>query len=268
MSVSNAVLRFSGYLNNRVFQFLYSPRRRHQIIGYTALIIVWEIYGRMSSFLALAPFSEFVVAFVDLYLSGDIYGPIITSAQAAAGGYFLAIVVALPLGLALGASDTVKHLLEQYVNVMFVTSVSSLLPLLILIFGIGFMFKIAVVFLFCIFHMIYNFQAGVEDINKELLDAGEVYGADGIGLYRYVVLPAALPFIIAGLRLGIGRSWRGMVVAELWIVSGIGELLRGFQHSHQTDSVMALIFTLMIFGVVSVKLLYFAQRKLAPWKSV
>jgi NitT/TauT family transport system permease protein len=247
--------------------FTIPTERYHQLIGFTLILLIWEAVGQATPSYFLAPISDIIIAFVDLYVSGEIYGPLQQSLTQLGIGYALAILVALPIGMLMGMSDTIKYLLDTYVNVMFVTSVSSLLPFLIIVFGTGLNYRIAVVFLFAVFHMIINIQAGVNNIDNELIKTARAYGANRSFLYRKIIFPAALPLIVAGFRLGIGRSLKGMVVAELWIYSGVGELLRGYQQFRQVDYVLAIVITLMLMAVLSVRLLYYIEMKYAPWKT-
>lgn len=244
-----------------------NSRRRNQLIGGTAIILVWEFIGRQTTDIVLVPFSTVVLKFFYLYSSGVIYEPLWASFQQFFFGYILAVVFSLIIGVSMGASDTVEYLLDSYVYFFFVTAIASLLPLLIIFFGIGIRFRIAVVFLYSIFHMIINFKSGIENVDYDLVETGRVYGATGLKKYRHVLLPASLPFIIAGLRLGIGRAWRGMVIAELWITAGLGFLLFGFRRNIDIGGILAVVVTLMIFGVLSVKGLYWVQHKVAPWGS-
>lgn len=244
-----------------------TPKRRQQLFAVVVIAVLWEVVGR-SSDLGLAPLSKVTLAFVDIFVSGAIYEPLFASLQQLLVGYWLAVIVALPVGILMGWSDTVKYSLDTYVNLMFVTSLSSLLPLLIIFVGTGFKFRIVVVFLFGLFHMILNFKSGVENIDTDLTETGRVFGANTFQLYRYVVIPAALPFIIAGLRLGIGRSFKGMVAAELWILAGIGELLVAYQRYRRIDYVIAVTLLLALLAMVSVRVLYWLERQYAPWKTV
>jgi ABC-type nitrate/sulfonate/bicarbonate transport system permease component len=244
-----------------------TAKRRQQLVATVLIAVIWEAVGR-SSDLGLAPLSRVVVAFVDVFATGEIYGPLSSSLQQLFIGYALAVVVALPIGLMMGWSNSVKYSLDTYVNLMFVTSLSSLLPLLIIFFGTGLQFRVVVVFLFGLFHMILNFQSGVENIDKDLVETGRVFGASPVQLYRHVVIPAALPFIIAGLRLGIGRSFKGMIAAELWILAGIGELLVAYQRFRRIDYAIAVTVLLAILAMVSVQALYWLERRYAPWRSV
>lgn len=245
----------------------HDPNRRDQVIGFSLIFIVWEILGRSTPDITLPPISSIVVAFVEVYRGSAIYDALAVSVQQLVVGFVLAAVFALFLGFLMGRSDTVEYLFDTYINVLFVTSYAALLPLLIILFGIKFQFRVAVVFLSAVFHMIFTFKAGAENVDAELMDTARVFGASGGKLYRYVILPAALPFVIAGLRLGIGRAWKGMVVAELYVVVGIGALLDAYQRSLAVSELFVLLVTLMILGASSVKVLYWLQQRFAPWGS-
>jgi ABC-type nitrate/sulfonate/bicarbonate transport system permease component len=243
-----------------------SHRRVQQLIVWGSLLLLWEIAGRSVGDFFLAPFSATVVAFIDLYTSGVILEPLFSSLQQLVVGFLLALGVSLPLGMAIGRSEIIKKSFEPYISFMFVTSVSSMLPLLIIIFGTRLQFRTAVVFLFCVFHMLLTFQAGVEDIDRELIQTGHAYEAGGTAMFRHVIFPASLPMIITGVRLGIGRAFKGMVLAELWILAGVGELLNAYQLYQQIDYLLAVILTLMILAIFSVKSLYWLEETVAPWR--
>lgn len=243
--------------------------RQQQILALLIVFGAWEIYGRGASSFTFAPLSETIGALYDLFfVSGDIYGPLSDSLQQMFVGFGLGILVAFPVGFMMGISETLEYLLDSFVNLMFVTSVSSLLPFLIILFGIGFGFRTSVVFLFSTFHMILIFKSGVENIDPGYFHAGRVYGADGRwDLIRHVGLPATAPFVMAGLRLGLGRGIQGMVAAEYWIGAGIGQLMKGYQLHHVTDGLFAIVIVLMGMAVFAIRGLYIIEDKLAPWEA-
>lgn len=258
-----------GFQTNIYDNVPISERRFNQLVGVILLITVWEFYGRSVSDLLFPSFTDVLYGLWDMFVvTGNIYGTLAFTLQQLVIGYLLAVAVALPVGLAMGTSDTAEYLLDSYVNVLFVTSVTSLLPFLIIVFGTQLMFRVAVVFLFGVFHMILNFQAAMENVDEELVSAGRVFGAEGTQLYRHVRIPAALPLIVAGFRLGIGRSIKGMVVAELWIYSGLGFLLHTYQQSLAVGHVFALVLLLMALGVSAVRGLYVLEDKFAPWQAM
>jgi len=165
----------------------------------------------------------------------------------------------------MGFSSTVDALLDSYVNVLFVTSVSSMLPLLIIFAGTGLGFYVFVVFLFAVFHVVLIVRSGVAAVDDDLVETARVFGARGRQLYRHVLLPAALPSVGAALRVGLDRAIKGVVVAELWIYSGLGNLLHGYQQFNRVDYALAVVLTLMVLAVSSVRTLRWLEGRYAPW---
>jgi ABC-type nitrate/sulfonate/bicarbonate transport system permease component len=242
------------------------PRKRyHQLVGAIIILIIWELMNFFGG-IFFPSASETIIAFVDLWFSCRIFEPLSVSMQQFAYGLFLAILLAFPLGTLMGASKYVSYSFDPFVNVMFVTSVSSLLPFLIIVFGTGVQFRTAVVFLFAAFHMSLEIQTGVKDIDKNLIETAKLFGSNKIQLYRYTMFPAALPYYIAALRIGTGRALIGMVAAELWIFSGIGELMLQFQRAHRDDYAMAIAISIMLIAMILVRGLYRFQRWYAPWQ--
>jgi NitT/TauT family transport system permease protein len=245
-----------------------SQKRFDQLVGIVLIALVWEVYGTVASNFFFAPLSDTLIAFYDLFfVTRDALEALSFTLRTVAIGYTIALLVAFPVGALMGTLDTAEYLLDSYVNLMFVTSVTSVLPFLIILYGTTDGFYISVVFLFCVFHMILNFQAGFENVDRELVDAGRVFGASGWRLYKSVHLPAALPLIIAGLRIGLGRSIAGIIAAELWVSAGIGELLMGYQRFQRIAYVFALVLFLMGLAIVAVRGIYYVEENLAPWEA-
>ena len=244
-------------------------RRRRELspaaaVGVGALLVAWEAGGRATGG-ALPPVSAVTGALVSLYASGEMLGPLAGGLTRLGLGYAAAVAVGVPVGAAMGASDAADATLGTYVAVLFVTSVSSLLPFLILLAGTGLGFHVSVVFLFAVFHVALTVRDGVRSVEPGLLRAGRVFGADGAALVRHVLLPASLPFGLAALRVGFVRAVKGMVVAELWIYAGFGSLLRSYQQFSRTDAVFAIIVQLMLLAVLGSAVIRAAERRYAGW---
>lgn len=244
-----------------------SARRRHQAAGALVAVIVWTIIGwRIGS--AFPGPVKFLRATVDLYRSGALIDALAGTAGRLALGYGLAIIVAFPLGAAMGLSPWVDTFVDTYVTTLFVTSVASLLPLLILVAGTGVGFYLTVVFLFSVFHMVLLVRAGLTSVKPGTRDAGRVFGATGWRSYVYVLLPAALPHAVAALRVGYNRAVKGAVVAELWVYAGVGELLHGYQRFSQISSALVVIAHVMLLAVLGARLLRLVERRYAGWREV
>lgn len=244
-----------------------SARRRHQSGGAVLLLAVWVAAAwRVGP--ALPGPTALARATVDLYRSGALVDALSGTLVRVALGYGLAVAVSFPVGALMGVDTRLDAFLGTYVTALFVTSVASLLPFLILVAGTGAGFYAAVVFLFAVFHMVLIVRAGLATVESGTRDAGRVYGARGWRAYAYVLLPAALPHAVAALRVGYNRAVKGAVVAELWIYAGVGELLHGYQRFSQTSSALAVVVHVVLLAVVGVRLLRAVERRYAGWRVV
>jgi NitT/TauT family transport system permease protein len=180
-------------------------------------------------------------------------------------GFGLAILVGVPFGLLLGSFRSVDFVVRPYVNVLFVTSLSAILPLLILFFGTGFEFRVAVVFLFAVFYVIINPANGVRSIDANIVDMAEAFGARPLKRFFAITMPGTLPFIISGVRLGLGQAVQGMIIAELWITIGTGRALKALSMEHALGEFFALAAIVVLVGTVLAQLVLWLQRRITPW---
>lgn len=244
-----------------------SARRQHQLVGLVFGVVIWSLFARWTGPTLPRP----VVlgsATVELYRSGALVDALAETLLRVMFGYGLAIVIAFPVGAVMGLSSFLNIFIGTYVTALFVTSVASLLPFLILVAGTDINFYTAVVFLFAVFHMILIVRAGVATVEQGIRDAGYVFGATGWRAYRHILLPAALPHVVAALRIGYNRAVKGAVVAELWIYAGIGELLHSYQRFSQTPEVLAVVLHVMLLAVFGVRLLRVIERRYTGWREV
>jgi ABC-type nitrate/sulfonate/bicarbonate transport system permease component len=180
-------------------------------------------------------------------------------------GFGIACLIAIPLGVLMGLSDIADDLLAPYVNSLFVTSLEALLPLLIIIFGTDLQFRVAIVVLFSLFFPLMNTAAGVRYIDKYLLETAKAFNTPRHRVFTKIVIPAAAPYIVAGVRLGLGMALKGMIVAELWVITGTGELLVHFGRFRELDVYFALLVLIIGVAVAINQLLLVLERRLQPW---
>ncbi len=180
-------------------------------------------------------------------------------------GFGLAAAVGIPLGLIMGGSRLADDILGIYVNALFVTSMEALLPFIIILVGTEFSFRVAVVFLFAIFYIIINTVAGVRAVDPNLLETAAAFCTPRLRVFSKIILPAALPFVIAGLRLGLGHAVKGMVIAELWIIVDTGKRLIDLGFDRRISENFALALWIVIFGAISNQILLILQKRLTPW---
>ena len=158
------------------------------------------------------------------------------SLQVLALGLSVALILGIALGLLMGRYRLAEYLLDPYVYAFDATPRVALIPLLLLWFGLGTSSKIAIVFLSGLFPVLMNTFSGVRTVSAQLVEVGRAYGAGEGKLFTKIIVPAALPFIMAGIRLAIGRALIGIITAEMFAaVTGIGALLIRYSSALATD---------------------------------
>jgi ABC-type nitrate/sulfonate/bicarbonate transport system permease component len=180
-------------------------------------------------------------------------------------GFGLAVVVGVPLGLLMGQFKSIDFVLGPFVNALFVTSLVALLPFIILVCGTDFTFRVAVVFLFAVFYLIITPAAGVRAIDREINEMGTAFGISAPRRLMSITLPGTLPYIITGLRLGIGQAVQGMVVAELWVTLGTGRRLMNLGYARELGQFFATAAAVVAVGAAMTGLLLYTQKRFTPW---
>jgi NitT/TauT family transport system permease protein len=193
---------------------------------------------------------------------------LLTSYRQMLAGFGLAVVVGVPIGLLIGASEFFRAAFGWLVDALFVTSLVAVLPFVILLSGTDFSFRVTVVFLFSSFYLIMNPAAGVRSVDPELREMARSFSAGRFRTMRTVTAPSVLPFILAGMRLALAQAVQGMVVAELWISTGSGKKLRDLGGARRLGEFFALASLVVIIGIGLSWLILRLQRRLTPWATV
>jgi NitT/TauT family transport system permease protein len=179
----------------------------------------------------------------------------------------LAIVVGVPLGLVTGRYRTADHLLDVQITALYSTPHVALLPLLTLWFGVGATAKLVLIYLSAFFPIIINTHSGVRNISHGLVEVALAEGANERQVFTKIIVPAALPFIMTGIRLAMGRAVVGMVVAEMFIASaGLGTAIQRYSSAFATDKFFVVLIVLALMGVGLTELVRALERWLTPWK--
>jgi ABC-type nitrate/sulfonate/bicarbonate transport system permease component len=165
----------------------------------------------------------------------------------------------------MGRSRVCDALLHPWLSMFVVTSVASLVPLFILVFGTGFMFRAAIVFVASIWYVMLTVYHGARGIEPRFIDVGRSFGANRWRAFREILLPALYPYVITAMRIGLVHAIRAMVVAEMFIIVGYGGLIYRAGLSLSTAPLLALLVTLMLVGVAANALLRSGARLIAPW---
>jgi ABC-type nitrate/sulfonate/bicarbonate transport system permease component len=232
-----------------------------------AFLGLWEVYGRSLNPIFLSYPVAIVSAATELVASGELAAALLKSLQGLAIGFSLAVVVGISLGVLMGRYRSLYYALDPFIVALYATPGVALIPLIMLWFGLGLAAKVVIIFEACFFPIVINTFAGVRNVSRANVDVARAYGASGRQVMRLVVLPSALPFIMAGIRLAVGRGVIGMVVAEFFTaLSGLGSLIIVFSNAFATAKLFVPVITLSLLGVSLTALAQLLERRLAPWK--
>jgi sulfonate transport system permease protein len=246
-------------------------RRQWQIIGVrtASLAIVlslWQVLGaRVDPVLFTTP-SKIFLAGLDMIASGELWTYLWPSLVVLAIGMAFAVVFGIAIGLLLARFWFLDVALGVYITFLYSIPSVALVPLIVLWAGFEMTAKVIVLFLFAFFPMVINTHQGVKTVDPKLLEVGRAFRCSERQLWVNIVLPAALPFIVTGLRLAVGRGLIGMVLADLYTaISGIGYLIVRTASTYQVDKMFVPIVTLGVLGVSLTALLRLVERYVAPW---
>jgi ABC-type nitrate/sulfonate/bicarbonate transport system permease component len=245
-------------------------RRRLTMIRACSIVVtlvLWEVFGRQVNPLFMSYPSKIVLGAVELARAGVLQEALLESLRTLVLGYTGGALFGIAAGLVLGRYPALEAAFDWLVNALYATPLVAVIPLVILWFGLGFTAKLFVVFLFTVFSVLINTATGVKNVSRSLIDVGVAFVASEGQIFTKIILPASLPYIMAGLRLGIGRAIIGMVVAEfLTAISGLGGLVVKYGNQFRTDEMLVPVLILMALGVILTALLQRAEKAIAPWK--
>ncbi|USB32329.1 ABC transporter permease [Paenibacillus sp. YPG26] len=234
-----------------------------------AFMAVWEAAPRLgwTNATFLPPLSEVLSTWWGLLLSGDLAEHTKVSLVRSIGGFTLALLVSVPLGLAIGWWKTAAQYLNPLLELFRNTAVLALLPVFIMLLGLGETSKIAIIFYACVFPLLLNTISGVRNVDPLLIRSARSMGLSPLQLFRKVVLPASVPTIFVGIRQAGAASILVLVAAEMaGAKSGLGYFIQYTQFSFQITEMYAGIITISIFGVILNYALVTLEKKLTAWK--
>lgn len=181
-------------------------------------------------------------------------------------GFLTAVAVGIPLGLGMGVNRRVEQIFDPYINALYVLPFAALVPALIIWFGTGFRVRWVIVFLFALFPIAINTFEGAKTTPRNLLEVARSFNASRRFMVVNVVVPHEMPYILAGLRLGIGRSVKGLVVTEIIVaVTGIGGLIQRWSAAYRLEGVISIVLLLMLVGIILPWLLQQVHDRLIWW---
>ena len=234
-----------------------------------SLVVVlggWEYFGRQTNPILFTYPTAVATAAVKMIASGELWKYLSQSLIVLFAGLGLAAIFGIALGLVMARFWILDLALDTYITALYSVPAVALVPVLVLWFGFEMTAKIAVVFLFTFFPIVINTYQGVKNVDERLIEVGRAFRCNERDLWIHIVLPAAVPFVVAGLRLAIGRGLIAMVLADLYTaITGIGYLISRYASTYRTDAMFVPVVTLGLLGITLTGLLRFIERRVAPW---
>lgn len=230
-------------------------------------IIAWQLIGGYLFSNALSTPTQVVNSFVYLSLHTTFLSDLRITLEDFLLGFAIAAVMGVVGGLAMARWQTVETAIDPYVNALYSTPYVALAPLFVIWLGVGFYTLLAVVILSSVFVILLNTYAGMKNINRDLVDTGRAFGFSRLALYRKVMIPGSLPYIMTGLRLGIGRAFVGVIVAELLVrLLYLGFLIEYYAELLELAPEITIAVTIGLIGLFMTEGLKRVEARISTWK--
>lgn len=246
-----------------------AARRLLSVLSVIAGLLIWQGLGQffVKNALFLATPDQAIAAAGHLWQSHELQRHILVSGEEFFIGFVIASAAGIVIGLVTASFPAISAVLGPWISGLYATPIVALAPLVILWFGIGIWSKIAVVISVVVFPVIINTDAGIRATDPQLVEAIRSFGARQTQIFRKVSLPSALPFILAGLRLGIGRGLIGVVVGELFGArAGLGFLINDSAQVFNMPQLFAGVIVLAAAGILLTGGFQVLERYLVPWR--
>jgi len=211
---------------------------------------IWEVIGRMEAVFIFPPLSSVLVKLVHILTLNQFHEAAMISLFAFSWGMFWAVTVGVGMGFLMGRVESANKLLGMWVNIFASAPLSSLVPVLMLLFGFGQTTIIITVFLFAVWIITLDTYAGIRHVNPSLIEMARTFGASRVQLYTKILFWAALPEILAGIRMGLIRAVKGVVIGQLLIsVVALGQMFARYSRSFLLEEFWALTLILFVFAL-------------------
>jgi NitT/TauT family transport system permease protein len=231
--------------------------------------VIWEYYGRRMDPIFMAPPSAIFEAAVTLIQSGALEKAMVQTLWPFAVGMALTVIVGILLGIVMAQWRTLEYVLDPFINALYAIPRIALVPLIILWAGLEFAGKVTILVSVAIFPITVNTYAGVRDVRGSMLEIGRAYGATEWQIFWKIVLPAAVPFIMAGVRLAVGLAIIGIIVAEFFTaISGLGGMIVEYANVFATAKLFVPIIVIALIGVILTELVMWLERRMSRWRTL
>ena len=245
-----------------------SQRAKVRLLSLIVVLALWEFYGRRVNPILFTYPLAIARAFFSLVVSGELQSYMKDSLLVLLYASVLAVVIGVFLGVVMGRYALVEWATDMYINALYSMPMVAMVPLIVLWFGFKIPAKVIIVFLFMVFPILINTYQGVKNVDRNLQEVARSFCSSETQLWRHLIIPSALPFIVVGIRLAIGRGLVGMIVSEFYTsVTGLGYMIVRYANAFETDKLFVPIVVVMILGVGLMGLARWIEGRIAPWRN-
>lgn len=229
---------------------------------------IWQWYAVAVGGLLIPTFDGTVVAFFGLLADPEFWEAVWVSNQAMLLGFGITIVAGIPLGLIMGRYRAAEAFTDFYINILLVTPMAAIIPLIIMAIGFGLEARVLLVVLFALPMVIVNCRAGVRQVDPTLIEMSQSFGATERKIWWRILLPGSMPAVMTGIRIGLSRSLTAMVVIELLLVAvGLGGLIINYRGSFNAEALYAVVVFVILEALFLIQIARWLERRLVPWTS-
>jgi ABC-type nitrate/sulfonate/bicarbonate transport system permease component len=239
-----------------------------RLLSLVVVLALWEFYGRRVNPILFTYPLAIGRAFFSLVMSGELQSYMKESLLVLLYASILALIVGVFLGVVMGRFSLVEWATDIYISALYSMPMVAMVPLIVLWFGFKVPAKVIIVFLFMVFPILINTYQGVKDVDRNLQEVARSFCSSEGQLWRHLIIPSAIPFIVVGVRLAIGRGLVGVIVAEFYTsVTGLGYMIVRYANAFETDKLFVPIVVVMILGVGLMWLAKWVEGRIAPWRN-
>ncbi len=245
-----------------------SLKTRVRISSLFIVLVAWEYYGRRTNPILFTYPTAIVRAFFTLVATGELQSYMKESILVLLYASILSLVVGVLFGVIMGRSSMVEWATDMYISALYSMPMVAVVPLIVLWFGFKVPAKVIIVFLFMVFPILINTYEGVKNVDRNLQEVARSFCSNERQLWRHLIIPSAIPFIVVGIRLAIGRGLVGMIVAEFYTsITGLGYMIVRYANAFETDKLFVPIVVVMVLGVGLMGLARWIEVRIAPWRN-
>ncbi len=264
-----------GALRERVQQRRRQAVRRSRnrfllirVLSFVVVLGAWQIYGANTLEIIFTPFTTVIAHLFELLVSGPLAGAILYSVSMFLGGLVIGSLIGITLGVAMGRFAVFEAAVGMYVYAIYSTPLVALIPLISLWFGFGVQAQLIIISMFVLFPVTIAVYNGVRSVDASLIEVARSFRANEMAMWRHVIIPSVVPYIVTGLSQGVAMGLVGMFISEIYTaLSGMGQILAFSANAYKTADMLAVLLTVMILGVFFRTVIEELRKRLAPWFS-